>query len=163
MKVTEYIKEVKKTLFSIEILPPLKGKSMQTIIDGIDPLMKFKPKFVDVMYHREEYVYKNLPNGTVEKKVVKHRPNAVGICATIMNRYKVDAVPQIIFGGYNKEETENTLLDFHFFGIDNMLVLRGDPVKSEGFFHPHSDGYRMPVNFWKLSKILTREFIWMKH
>lgn len=141
MKVTEYINQAKKTLFSIEILPPLKGESMQTIIDGIDPLMEFQPKFVDVTYHREEFVYKNLPNGSVEKKVVRRRPSTVGICAAIMNRYKVDAVPHIICGGFNKEETENTLLDLHFLGIDNVLVLRGDPVKSEGVFHPHPDGY----------------------
>lgn len=141
MKVTEYISQAKKTLFSIEILPPLKGESMQSIIEGIDPLMEFQPKFVDVTYHREEFVFKSLPDGTSEKKIVRRRPSTVGICAAIMNRYKVDAVPHIICGGFNKEETENTLLDLHFLGIDNVLVLRGDPVKSEGVFYPHPDGY----------------------
>ncbi|MFY8020924.1 MAG: methylenetetrahydrofolate reductase, partial [Bacteroidia bacterium] len=56
MKVTDHIKQAKDTLFSIEILPPLKGKDIQSIFNGIAPLMEFKPAFVDVTYHREEFV-----------------------------------------------------------------------------------------------------------
>ena len=141
MKITEYLNQSPKTLFSFEILPPLKGDSIQTIFDGIDPLMEFKPKFIDVTYHREEFVYKNNTDGSVSKMTVRKRPGTVGICAGIMNRYKVDAVPHVLCGGFNKEETENMLLDLHFLGIDNVLVLRGDPVKSEGVFKPHADGY----------------------
>ena len=141
MKITEYLSKSTKTLFSFEILPPLKGDSIQTIFDGIDPLMEFKPKFVDVTYHREEFVYKNNTDGTVNKMTIRKRPGTVGICAGIMNRYKVDAVPHVLCGGFSKEETENMLLDLHFLGIENVLVLRGDPVKSEGVFNPHPDGY----------------------
>ena len=58
MKVTEYLEESKKTLFSFEILPPLKGKSIDSIYESLDPLIEFSPPFIDVTYHREEYVYK---------------------------------------------------------------------------------------------------------
>ena len=141
-KITQYIKEAKKTLFSFEILPPLKGESIQSIFDAIEPLMEFNPPFIDVTYHREEYVYKLRENGLLEKRTIRKRPGTVGICAAIMNRFKVDAVPHIICGGFSKEETENALIDLSFLGIENVLVLRGDPIKSEGVFQPEPDGQR---------------------
>ena len=111
MKVTEYFKQAEgKTLFTIEVLPPLKGQNIQTLFDHIDPLMEFKPPFIDVTYHREEYVYKKRTDGLLERKTVRKRPGTVGICAAIQNHYKVDAVPHIICGGFNKEETENAHL-----------------------------------------------------
>jgi methylenetetrahydrofolate reductase (NADPH) len=141
MKVTEHINSAKDTLFSFEILPPLKGKSIQSMYDGIDPLMEFKPKFVNVTYHREEYVYKERENGLLEKIAIRKRPGTVGICAAIMNKYQVDAVPHLICGGFSKEETENALIDLQFLGIDNVLALRGDSIKTESSFRPHADGH----------------------
>jgi methylenetetrahydrofolate reductase (NADPH) len=141
MKVTEHINSANDTLFSFEILPPLKGKSIQSIYDGIDPLMEFKPKFVNVTYHREEYVYKERENGLLEKIAIRKRPGTVGICAAIMNNYQVDAVPHLICGGFSKEETENALIDLQFLGIDNVLALRGDSIKTESSFRPHADGH----------------------
>lgn len=141
MKITEHIKNATKTLFSFELLPPLKGKSIQSIFDTIDPLMEFNPPFIDVTYHREEYVYKKRDNGYLEKIAFRKRPGTVGICAAIMNRYKVDAVPHIICGGFTQEETENALIDLNFLGIDNMLVLRGDPIKTDTVFIPEPGGH----------------------
>jgi len=149
MKVVDHIKQAKSTLFSIEILPPLKGKSIQSIFDGIDPLMEFKPSFVDVTYHREEYFYKKNSAGVLEKVSTRKRPGTVGICAAIMNKYKVDAVPHIICGGFSKEETENALIDLHFLGIDNVLALRGDSLKSEPGFIPEPDGNAFAVDLVK--------------
>jgi methylenetetrahydrofolate reductase (NADPH) len=140
MKVTEHLNNSKKTLFSFEILPPLKGESIHSINNAIEPLMEFKPPFVDVTYHREEYIYKKRENGLLEKKSIRKRPGTVGICAAIMNKFKIDAVPHIICGGFSKEETENALIDLHFLGIDNVLLLRGDQIKSEPTFVPEPDG-----------------------
>ncbi|MBT7725777.1 MAG: methylenetetrahydrofolate reductase [NAD(P)H], partial [Flavobacteriales bacterium] len=142
MKVTDYIKNAKKSLFSFEILPPLKGKSIQSIYNSLDPLMEFNPPFIDVTYHREEYVYKKRKDGLLERRSVRKRPGTVGICAAIMNKYQVDTVPHIICGGFNKEETENALIDLDFLGVDNVLVLRGDPIKSEIYFTPEEDGHK---------------------
>jgi methylenetetrahydrofolate reductase (NADPH) len=145
MKVTEHLNQAKDTLFSFEILPPLKGKSIQSIFDGIDPLMEFNPKFINVTYHREEYIYKERYNGLLEKIAIRKRPGTVGICAAIMNKYQVDAVPHLICGGFSKEETENALIDLQFLGIDNVLALRGDSIKTETAFRPHPDGHRYAV------------------
>lgn len=141
MKVTEHIKNAKKTLFSFEILPPLKGTSIESIYTSLDPLMEFNPSFVDVTYHREEFVYKKRADGLLERRSVRKRPGTVGICAAIMNKYQVDTVPHIICGGFSKEETENALIDLDFLGIDNVLVLRGDPIKSETYFKPNKGGH----------------------
>lgn len=146
MKVTDYIKAADSTLFSFEILPPLKGKSIQSIYDGIDPLMEFKPKFVNVTYHREEYIYKEREKGLLEKIAIRKRPGTVGICAAIMNKYDVEAVPHLICGGFSKEETENALIDLQFLGIDNVLALRGDSIKTESSFRPHPDGHEFAVD-----------------
>jgi methylenetetrahydrofolate reductase (NADPH) len=142
MKVTEHLRHAKQTLFSFEILPPLKGQDINSIFGAIDPLMDFKPAFIDVTYHREEFIYKDRGNGLLEKKTTRKRPGTVGICAAIMNKYKVDAVPHIICGGFSKEETENALIDLNFLGIDNVLALRGDHIKSEGSFVPDPDGHK---------------------
>lgn len=146
MKVTEHFKNSKKVLFSIEILPPLKGKSIQSIFDTIDPLMEFKPPFIDVTYHREEYVYKKREGGFLEKVSIRKRPGTVGICAAIINRYKTDAIPHIICGGFSKEETENALIDLHFLGIDNVLLLRGDAIKTEPSFFPDPGGHSYAID-----------------
>ncbi len=143
MKVTEHIKNANgKTLFSIEILPPLKGENIKSLFDNIDPLMEFKPPFIDVTYHREEYVYKKKENGLLEKRSTRKRPGTVGICAAIQNRYKVDTVPHIICGGFSCEETENALIDLHFLGIDNVLALQGDAIKTEARLIPEVDGHK---------------------
>lgn len=142
MKVTEHIANAGgKPLFSFEILPPLKGQNIQSIFDSIDPLMEFNPPFIDVTYHREEYEYKELPNGLLEKKVVKKRPGTVGICSAIQNKYQVDAIPHILCGGFTKEDTENFLIDLDFLGIQNVVALRGDAVKSEIYFKPEREGH----------------------
>ncbi len=142
MKVTEYIEKANgKTLFTFEVLPPLKGQNIQTLFDHIDPLMEFNPPFIDVTYHREEYIYKKRENGLLERKTVRKRPGTVGMCAAIKNHYHVDAVPHIICGGFSKEETENALIDLNFLGIDNVLVLQGDVRKPDRQFEPEPSGH----------------------
>lgn len=142
MKVTEHFQQAAgKTLISFELLPPLKG-SMQTIFDTLDALMEFKPPFIDVTYHREEYLYKRRTSGYYEKTSIRKRPGTVGICAAIMHRYGVDAVPHLICGGFSREETENALIDLNFLGINNVLALRGDARQFEDKFTPDEDGHR---------------------
>ncbi|RZK49755.1 MAG: methylenetetrahydrofolate reductase [NAD(P)H] [Pedobacter sp.] len=142
MKITDHIAQSGgKTLFSFELLPPTKGKSIHSIYDAIDPLMEFKPPFIDVTYHREDYIYKQHESGLLEKISYRKRPGTVAICAAIMNKYKVDAVPHLICGGFTKEETENALIDLQFLGIDNVLVLRGDARQADTNFIPTAGGH----------------------
>lgn len=141
MKVIQHLANAAgRPLFSFEILPPLKGQNIQSIFDSIDPLMEFCPPFIDVTYHREEYQYKDIGNGLLKRRVVKKRPGTVGICAAVMNKYGVDAIPHILCGGFTREDTENFLIDLDFLGIDNVVALRGDAVKSETYFRPEKDG-----------------------
>ena len=149
MKVTEHLKTAKGTLISFEILPPLKGKTINSIYDHLDPLMEFKPSFINVTYHRAEHTFKKKPDGTFDKVEVRKRPGTVGICAAIMNHYKIDAVPHLICGGFTKRETEDALIDLHFLGIDNVLVLRGDAAKNETYFEPEPDGNRYAIDLLK--------------
>jgi methylenetetrahydrofolate reductase (NADPH) len=141
MKITEHIEKVDKTLFSFEILPPLKGKSIEAIYNAIDPLIEFNPSFIDVTYHREDYILRPRKDGTFDRISTRKRPGTVAICAAIMNKYKIDAVPHLICGGFTKEDTENALIDLNFLGIDNVLALRGDNKKGERNFEAEDDGH----------------------
>ena len=141
MKVTEHLNKATNTLISFEILPPLKGKSIQELFLQIEPLLEFNPAFIDVTYHREEFVYKKRENGLLERKSIRKRPGTVAICAAIQNKYHIDAIPHIICGGFSAEETENALIDLNFLGIENIMVLRGDPVKSEKKYVPEIGGH----------------------
>jgi methylenetetrahydrofolate reductase (NADPH) len=146
MKVIEHINKAAKTLVSFEILPPLKGKTIQSIYDHLDPLMEFKPSFINVTYHRSETTFKKRTDNSFDKVVIRKRPGTVGICAAIMNHYKIDAVPHFICGGFSKSETEDALIDLAFLGIDNVLVLRGDAAKNETVFEPEPNGHRFAID-----------------
>ena len=150
MKVTEYFEKAKgQTLISFEVLPPLKGGSMQAIFDTLDPLMEFRPPFIDVTYHREEFIYKKRTSGYYEKVAIRKRPGTVGICAAIMHRYGVDAVPHLICGGFTKEDTENALIDLNFLNINNVLAIRGDARKFDGKFIPEEGGHTFAIDLVK--------------
>jgi methylenetetrahydrofolate reductase (NADPH) len=142
MKVTQLLAEAKETIISFEILPPTKGKSIESIYKHLDPLMEFNPAFINVTYHRAEQVFKKRPDGNFERVEIRKRPGTVGICAALMNKYKVEAIPHLICGGFSKEETENALIDLDFLGIKNVLALRGDAAANEKFFNPHPNGHR---------------------
>ena len=142
MKVTDHIKNAAgKTLFSFEIIPPVKGRNIQELYDNIDPLMEFDPPFIDVTTSREEYVYIDR-EGLLDKKLTRMRPGTVGICASIKHKYNVDTVPHVLCGGFTKEETEYLLVDCHYLGIDNVMALRGDARREEQYFEPTKGGHK---------------------
>lgn len=145
MKVIDKIKQRQETLLSFEVLPPLKGKTIQSVFDHLDPLMAYKPAWINVTYHRSESSFKRRSDGSFEKIELRKRPGTVGICAAIMNHYQVDAVPHLICGGFTQRETEDALIDLDFLGIDNVLVLRGDAAKNEGHFTPQPGGHHYAI------------------
>jgi len=143
MKVTEHIKQAQgKTLFSFEIVPPQKGQNIQDLYNNIDPLMEFKPPFIDVTTSREEHVYIPKESGLLEQKITRMRPGTVGICASLKYKYNVDAIPHVLCGGFTKEETEYVLVDCHYLGLDNVMALRGDAMKHEKYFQASKDGHQ---------------------
>jgi methylenetetrahydrofolate reductase (NADPH) len=141
-KIADILRNTSKTLFSIEILPPLKGHKIEEIYKAVDPLIEFSPSFINVTYHQEETVYKKHSSGLLEKKTVRKRPGTVALSAAIKYRYSnLIVVPHLICGGFSKEETENVLIDLHFLGMNNLLLVRGDPPKSRREFLPESGGH----------------------
>jgi methylenetetrahydrofolate reductase (NADPH) len=149
MKVTDHIAQAKGTLISFEILPPLKGKGIGAIYEHLDPLMEFKPAYINVTYHRSEHIFKKRPDGSFEKVVVRKRPGTEAICASIMNRYNVDTVPHLICGGFSVQETEDALLTLNYLGIDNVLVIRGDAAPNMSYFEPEPDGHKYAIDLLK--------------
>ena len=152
MKVTEHIEKSKaKALFSFEIVPPQKGSNINDLYANIDPLMEFNPPFIDVTTSREEYVYIE-KDGLFDRKITRMRPGTVGICASLQYKYNVDAIPHVLCGGFTKEETEYVLVDCHYLGIDNLVALRGDPMKGEKYFKPTEGGNTYAIDLVKQIK-----------
>ena len=149
MKVIDYINDAKDTLISFEILPPLKGKGIQSLYKHLDPLMEFKPCYINVTYHRSEHVFKKNLDGSFQKVIVRKRPGTESICAAIMNKYSVDTVPHLICGGFSVNETEDALINLHYLGIDNVLVLRGDAARNETAFEPEPGGHKYATDLLK--------------
>jgi methylenetetrahydrofolate reductase (NADPH) len=141
MKVIDKLRSTDKTLFSFELLPPRKGRTLETIYDAIDPLIEFDPLNINITYHQQESVYRQLPDGSITRKIVSKRPGTVAIAAAIMKKYNKTVVPHVICGGFTREETEDLLIDLHFLGLNNILVLRGDPPPGVRDFVPVDGGH----------------------
>ena len=140
MKVIDSI-NTKKSVFSFELLPPLKGNDARNIYRTIESLLDFNPQFINVTTHRDEMVYQEMPDGHIEKRIVRKRPGTVAIAASIQHRYGIPVVPHILCGGFSKSETEHVLIDLHFMGIENVLALRGDGLKTDNIFRANPDGH----------------------
>ena len=156
MKVTEHIKKATKTLFSFELLPPLKGEQFSNIEDKINPLLEFNPAYINITYHQEEIVYETLPGGLLKKRTVRKRPGTVGISSAIQYKTGIDVVPHLICGGFTREVTENALIDLHFLGIKNILLLRGDPPATQKYFVPDPEGNAYAVDLVKQASNLNK-------
>lgn len=155
MKVTEHIKKASgKTLFSFEVIPPQKGSSIQELYNNIDPLMEFKPPFIDVTTSREQHIYIE-KDGLLDRKITRMRPGTVGICAALKYKYNVDAVPHVLCGGFTREETEYLLVDCHYLGIHNVMALRGDAMSHQKYFEPTNGGHTYAIDLVKQIKNLN--------
>lgn len=141
MNVAEILRTTKKSLFSFELLPPLKGRNIEDIYKSIDPLIEFNPLNINVTYHQQESIYRKLEGGLVERKIIRKRPGTVALSAAIKNKYQQVVVPHVICGGFTKEETEDMLIDLNFLGMNNLLALRGDAQKGQRMFIPENGGH----------------------
>lgn len=141
-KVTEHLQSNNgKPIFSIEIIPPTKGSNIGDLMSAIEPMMELKPPFIDVTFHREEYFTKQMPDGSTKEIRTRKRPGTVGICASIMQKFKIDPVPHVLCGGFTKDDTEDLLIDLNYLGIENVLALRGDFAKPYDSFKAKKDGH----------------------
>ncbi len=141
MSVIDKIRTAKSPLFTFELLPPLKGHSIERVYSTIDRLMEFSPAYINFTSHRNETVYRERPDGLLEKKVVRKRPGTFALAAAVKYKYNITVVPHVLCGGFTKEETENVLIEMNFLGIDDVLALRGDPPRGSRSFIPEKDGH----------------------
>lgn len=150
-KVIDLINESEHTAFSFEILPPLRGNSIQKVYNVIDKLREFDPKYINITAHHSEYIYKSMPDGSFQKVNIRKRPGSVAIASAIQNKYGIPAVPHIICKGFTKDETEYALIDLNFLGVYNLLLLRGDIKTLEveqkpELYHDHATDLQQQVN-----------------
>ena len=141
MKVIDTINKAESTVFSFELLPPLKGNDVSRLYKTIESLIEFDPKYINITTNRDELEFKEMPDGSIEKRTVRKRPGTVAIAAAIQHKYGIPVVPHILCGGFTKSETEHVLIDLNFLGINNVLALRGDGVKSQHVFKPTPNGH----------------------
>ncbi len=141
MKVIDIINKAKNTVFSFELLPPLKGNDISKIYKTIESLTDFNPKYMNITTHRDELEFKEMPDGSILKRTVRKRPGTVAIASAIQHKYGIPVVPHILCGGFTRSETEHVLIDLNFLGIENVLALRGDGIKNQHVFQPEKGGH----------------------
>jgi methylenetetrahydrofolate reductase (NADPH) len=149
MSVIDKIKNAKSTLFTFELLPPLKGHSIEKVYAAIDRLVEFEPAYINFTTHRNETTFKERSDGLLEKRVTRLRPGTIALAAAVRYKYNLTVVPHLLCGGFTKEETENVLIEMNFLGIDDVLALRGDPQRGSRTFIPEKDGH---THTWQLVK-----------
>lgn len=152
MSVIGKIKNATGPLFTFELLPPLKGHSIERIYTAIDRLIEFNPAYINFTSHRNEISYFERPDGLLERKVIRIRPGTIALAAAVKYKYNITVVPHILCGGFSREETENALIEMNFLGLDNVLALRGDPQKGSRRFLPEKDGH---THTYELVKQIT--------
>lgn len=141
MNVLEKINSAKRPLFTFELLPPLKGHSIEHIYATIDRLIEYEPAYINFTSHRNETIYRERPDGLLEKRMVRLRPGTIALAAAVKYKYNIPVVPHLLCGGFSKEETENVLIEMEFLGINDVLALRGDPQKGSRSFIPEKNGH----------------------
>jgi methylenetetrahydrofolate reductase (NADPH) len=141
MTVIETINQAKGPLFTFELLPPLKGHSIERTYAAIDRLIEYSPAYINFTSHRNEIMFRERPDGLLEKRIVRLRPGTIALAAAVKYKYNIPVVPHILCGGFTKEETENVLIEMRFLGIDDVLALRGDPQKGSRTFIPEKTGH----------------------
>ena len=149
MSVIDKIKNAKGTLFTFELLPPLKGHSIEKVYATIDRLVEFEPAYINFTTHRNEITYKERPDGLLERRVTRLRPGTIALAAAVRYKYNITVVPHVLCGGFTREETENVLIEMNFLGIDDVLALRGDPQRGSRTFIAEKDGH---THTWQLVK-----------
>lgn len=141
MNVIDLIRNHQGTIFSFEVLPPLKGTGMDSLFRTIDTLQEFSPAYINITNHRSEYVYREIGDGIMQRLRIRRRPGTIAVAAAIRQRYDIPVVPHVLCSGYTREDTEYMLLDLQFLGITDLLVLRGDKAREDSTFKPTGDGY----------------------
>lgn len=142
MKITDILNRKEHPFASFELVPPLRGSDIHKLYDSIEPLMEFRPPFLNITFHRDEIEFRQKTDGTFEKVTVTKHPGSVAIAAAIMKKFKIEVVPHLICGGASRHKLENDLIDLNFLDIQNVVALRGDAIPGEKFFTPEPDGYR---------------------
>lgn len=152
MTVKEILDKATEPLFTFELLPPLKGHSLERVYKAIDRLMDFNPAYINFTSHRNEVIYKEREDGLVEKRTIRKRPGTIALAAAVKYKYNITVVPHLLVGGFTKQETENALIEMNFLGIDDVLALRGDPPKGTRMFMPERGGHKYTTGLIKQIK-----------
>lgn len=145
MSVALFLKAEHDTAFSFEVLPPLRGNSIDTLFNSVERLMQFAPAYINITTHRTDVVYKQVSEGIFQRTTERKRPGTVAIAAALKSRYGVATVPHVICSGFSPAELENELIDLSYLGITDLLVLRGDKAKGDKYFVAENGGYMHAV------------------
>ena len=141
MRVIDIINAAKKPLFTFELLPPLKGRSIESVNKMVETLLPYDPAYINITNHQMVTIYVEREDGLIERRTTRKRPGTIGLSASLQHRYHIPVVPHLICGGQSKEQLEDQLMELNFLGLENVLALRGDPPTGERRFVATEGGY----------------------
>ncbi len=127
MHIIDLYREAQEPLFSIEVIPPRNGETIEdTIMTTLDALGELDLAFVSVTHHAKN----SLKSGT-------------GPIARILGeRYGIPALAHLTCTDATIDDIENRLVELRYLGIDNVLALRGDPPMDQSDFIPPPQGHQ---------------------
>lgn len=101
----------KKVVFSLEIFPPKKTASIQTIYDTLDALSDISPDFISVTY--------GAGGNPADRSTVQ-------IASAIKHQYHIEPLAHLTCVNSSREQVQKSLDRLEKAGIENILALRGD-------------------------------------
>jgi methylenetetrahydrofolate reductase (NADPH) len=124
MKVTDMWASKGKPTISFEFFPPRSDKQAETLVKAIDKLAALEPDFVSVTFGA---------GGST-------RQGSYRLAEKLKKRKDLEVMAYFAGYGLGPADIDAVLEDYASLGVENILVVRGDPPK-EGDFQPHPDSF----------------------
>lgn len=113
----------KRPSISLEIFPPKTLEAKAKLDHALPFFLKASPAFLNITYGA---------GGSSRQQTVSLVKELAGLSQT-------EIVPHITGVSHSKQEVAQILEDYLRAGIENLLIIRGDPPKDTQSFPPHGD------------------------
>jgi methylenetetrahydrofolate reductase (NADPH) len=124
MKITDIFKSQSRT-YSFEFFPPKDEISAVDFGINVGQLVKLNPSFVSVTYGA---------GGSTQERTF-------ALVDFLQNKIGLNTMAHYTCVNASKTKVEEDIAYLKGLGIDNLMLLRGDPPKGEGHFTAHPEGF----------------------
>jgi methylenetetrahydrofolate reductase (NADPH) len=143
VKLTDVLARNRFTL-SAEVIPPRNGTEQARVLTQVDQLIEAGAEFLAVTKGA---------GGSL-------RGGSLPIAQSIKEQFKVPCIAHFTCRDLTPPEVENQLMDHHYFGIRNILALRGDPPDGQPEWKARDGGYSYAYQLiQQIKRLNTGEYL----